>query len=81
MGRANIAESGKRFSSDYQPEGRGRPKGSLNLRTILRRYMEAQEPRMLADEIQIVLDDIFGKPKARKLRRRLKKKGVKMWRA
>jgi G:T/U-mismatch repair DNA glycosylase len=79
MGRSDVAECGKRFSSEYQPEGRGRPKGSLNRRTMLRRYMEAQEPRTLAAEIQIILDDIFGKQKARRLRRRLRQKGVKMW--
>ena len=76
MGRPEIASCGRRFSSEYQPAGGGRPKGARNLRTILRAYIEAQEPRPVAEEVQIVLDAVFGKRKARRLRRRLNKQRV-----
>ena len=70
MGRPDIAEVGKRFSSEYQPEGRGRPKGSPNLRTVVRRYFEEQEPRPLDAEIDILLDRILGPRAARRAKRR-----------
>ena len=73
MGWSGIASVGKRFSREYQPAGRGRPKGSPNLRTILRRYMEAQEPRPVDEQIGEWLDAILGKRKARPVRRRMKK--------
>lgn len=82
MGRANIAECGKRFSSEYQPAGRGRPKGSKNRCTILQEYFAQfaeADSRTTADDLRRVMDDIFGPRKARRRRRRLKKKGVKMW--
>jgi hypothetical protein len=64
---------GKRFSREYQPEGRGRPKGSPNLRTVLRRYFEAMEPRPVDEQIGELLDAILGKRRARPVRRRMKK--------
>ncbi len=73
MGRANIAECGKRFTSEYQPAGRGRPKGSLNRRTIVRAYFEAQEPPKPEELIQAVLDEIFGKKRKRRKRARKRK--------
>jgi len=73
MGRHDIAEVGKRFTSEYQPAGRGRPKGSLNCRTILKAWLEARTPRPPEEEIQTMLDAVLGKRKARRVRRRLKK--------
>ena len=73
MGWSGISTVGKRFTSEYQPAGRGRPKGSPNLRTILRCYMEAQTPRPVDDQIGEMLDAILGKRKARPVRRRLKR--------
>ena len=64
---------GKRFSREYQPAGRGRPKGSPNLRTVLRAFMEAQEPRPVDEQIGELLDAILGKRRARPVRRRMKK--------
>jgi hypothetical protein len=72
MGRSNIAEVGKRFSSEYQPTKRGRPKGSLNSRTILRRYLEQQEPLTPEKRLQQILDAVSGKRRARRVRRRIK---------
>ncbi len=72
MGRANIAECGRRFTSEYQPAGRGRPKGSRNRQTIVRAYFEAREPRPLEEVIEMLLDEVFGKK--RKGRRRVKTK-------
>ena len=72
MGRSNIAEVGKRFSSEYQPANRGRPKGSLNLRTILRHHLEQQDPPTPEEELQPILDAVFGKRRARRVRRRIK---------
>ncbi len=68
MGRANITECGKRFTSEYQPAGRGRPKGSLNRRTILMAYLEALEPRTPEDVIRAILETVFGKKKARRMK-------------
>jgi phosphoserine phosphatase len=82
MGRSDIAECGKRFSSEYQPAGRGRPKGSLNYRTRMEEYFKQfadEDARTPESELRRVMDEIFGKRKARRLRRRLRKKGVKMW--
>ena len=73
MGWSGIASVGKRFSREYQPAGRGRPKGSPNLRTVLRAFMEAQEPRPLDEQIGELLDAILGKKRARPLRRTMKK--------
>jgi len=75
MGRANIAECGRRFTSEYQPAGRGRPKGSRNRQTIVRAYFEAQEPRPLEEVIEMLLDEVFGKK--RKGRRQRKISGAK----
>jgi hypothetical protein len=69
MGRSNISECGRRFTSEYQPEGRGRPKGSLNRSTIVRAYFEAQEPRPLEDEIKEFLAAILPKKKPKRRRR------------
>ena len=76
MGWAGIASVGRRFSREYQPEGRGRPKGSPNLRTVLRRYFE-QDARTPADEIAELLDAILGKRRARPVRRRLEREEAK----
>jgi hypothetical protein len=70
MGRANIAECGRRFTSEYQPAGRGRPKGSRNRQTILRAYLEEREPPEPEEVIKVILDHVFGKK--RKGRRRVK---------
>lgn len=70
MGRANIAECGRRFTSEYQPAGRGRPKGSRNRSTILRAYMKAMEPPAEEELIQALLDRVFGKKAKRKSKRR-----------
>lgn len=69
MGRANIAEVGKRFSSDYQPTGRGRPKGSLNKRTILASYLrdEFDASEQIINQILLI---VFGPKQARKMRKR-----------
>ena len=72
MGRSNIAEVGKRFSSEYQPAKRGRPKGSLNARTIFRHYLEQQDPLTPEEKLQQILDAVFGKRRARRVRRRIK---------
>lgn len=77
MGWSNIATVGKRFSSEYQPARCGRPKGSPNLRTVLRRYLEAQKPRPLDEQVGQILDAIFGKRKARRVRRRMKRAEAK----
>jgi hypothetical protein len=68
MGRANIAECGRRFTSEYQPAGRGRPKGSLNRQTILRAYLEEREPPAPEEVIRIILDEVFGKKRTRRRR-------------
>lgn len=62
MGRSNIAEVGKRFSSEYQPVNRDRPKGSLNARTIFRHYLEQQDPPTSEEKLQQILDAVYGKP-------------------
>ncbi|HZE72956.1 MAG TPA: hypothetical protein VE135_25870 [Pyrinomonadaceae bacterium] len=72
MSRTNIAEVGKRFSSEYQPAKRGRPKGSLNSRTILRLYLEQQDPPTAQEVIDQILNAAFGKRRARRIRRRMK---------
>jgi hypothetical protein len=69
MGRSNISECGRRFTSEYQPAGRGRPKGSLNRSTIVRAYFESQEPRPLEDEIKELLAVIFGKKRPKRRRK------------
>jgi hypothetical protein len=70
MGRSDIANYGKRFSTEYQPAGRGRPKGSLNRQTIVRAYFAATEPRTPELVIEAILVEIFGPREARKYRRR-----------
>ncbi len=70
MGRANIAECGRRFTSEYQPAGRGRPKGSLNRQTILRAFLEAQEPRTPEEVIGAILDHVFGRKRRKKAKPR-----------
>lgn len=72
MGRSNIAEVGRRFSSEYQPAKRGRPKGSLNSQTILRHYLEQLDPPTPEERLQQILDAVFGKRRARRVRRRIK---------
>ncbi len=69
MSRSNISECGRRFTSEYQPARRGRPKGSLNRSTIVRAYFEAQEPRPLEDEIKELLTIILGKKRPKRRRR------------
>jgi hypothetical protein len=69
MGRADIANYGKRFSTEYQPARRGRPKGSLNRRTILRAWLTEREPTQ-PELIEALLVEVFGKRKARRIRRR-----------
>ena len=71
MGRANIFEVGKRFSSEYQPAHRGRKKGSRNFRTIAREYFRAMEPETTEEKLNALLDAIFGKKRARRVRRKL----------
>lgn len=67
MGRSNIAEVGKRFSSEYQPANRGRPKGSLNKQTILRHWLEDSDtPEKIIEQILLA---VFGKKRARRMRR------------
>jgi hypothetical protein len=72
MGRSNISEVGRRFSSTYQPRKRGRPKGSLNSRTIFRLYLEQHDPPTPEKQLQQILDAVFGKRRARRVRRRIK---------
>jgi hypothetical protein len=69
MGRPNIAEVGKRFSSKYQPAGRGRPKGSLNRRTMLENYLrdDCEATERVINQICVV---VFGPKAARKMRKR-----------
>ena len=69
MGRSNIAEVGKRFSSEYQPSNRGRPKGSLNYRTIFRHYLEQMDPPTPEEKLLQILDAVFGKRRGRRVRR------------
>lgn len=40
---ANKLDNLKKFTSDYQPENNGRPKGSLNRSTIARKWLEVNE--------------------------------------
>lgn len=79
MGWSGISKVGKRFSKEYQPAGRGRPKGSLNSRTILRNYFEqfAREERTTDEQIAEWLDAILGKRRARPIRRRLEREEAK----
>jgi len=79
MGWSGIAGVGKRFSREYQPAGRGRPKGSPNLRTILRRHFEQfeREERPPEEQIGEFLDAILGKKRARPVRRKMKKAEAK----
>lgn len=69
MGRSNISEVGKRFSSQYQPGGRGRPKGSLNKRTILQNYLrdDCEATEQVINQICVI---VFGPRQARKMRKR-----------
>jgi len=69
MGRPNIAETGKRFTSEYQPAGRGRPKGSLNRRTVLQRYLrdDCEATEQVINQICVI---VFGPRQARKMRKR-----------
>jgi hypothetical protein len=69
MGRPNIAETGKRFTSEYQPAGRGRPKGSLNKRTVLQHYLrdECEATERVINQICVI---VFGPQRARKMRKR-----------
>ncbi len=69
MGRAYISESGRRFTSEYQPANRGRPKGSLNRRTILRAWIEAAVPQEPEATIQAMLNVVFEKKKGKRRRR------------
>ncbi|PYS94313.1 MAG: hypothetical protein DMF64_01615 [Acidobacteria bacterium] len=73
MGRSNIAEVGKRFSTEHQPAGRGRPKGSRNYKTILRERLQAQEPATPEEVIEEILETVFGKRRARRSVRRRQK--------
>jgi len=68
MGRSNISEVGRRFSSEYQPANRGRKKGSRNRRTILRDYLrdECDTPSQVIEQFIIAA---FGKPRARRMRK------------
>jgi hypothetical protein len=74
MGRSDIAEYGKRFTSEYQPARRGRPKGSRNRRTILRAYLEEREPPPPEEVIRLILEEVFGRKTARRIRRGRKMK-------
>src|SRR5262245_17909373 len=68
MGRHNISETGRRFSSEYQPAKRGRRKGSLNRATILRCYLEREQaPEEIIDQILVA---VFGKRGMRRMRRK-----------
>jgi len=51
MGNPNPNES-TRFTSDNQPEGRGRPKGALSVKTTLKQLLESE----------IDWKDLAGKP-------------------
>jgi hypothetical protein len=74
MGRQDIAQCGKRFTSEYQPARRGRPKGSLNRQTILRAWLEEREPPTPEEVICAILEEVFGRKTARRVfRRRVKK--------
>lgn len=73
MGRSDIAQFGKRFSSEYQPASRGRPKGSLNKRTILRAYLEERDAP--EEIITAFLEEVFGRKTARRIRRRRRRPG------
>jgi hypothetical protein len=69
MPRSDIAEVGKRFSSEYQPARRGRPKGSLNKRTRLENYLqdECMATERVINQICVI---VFGPKEARKMRKR-----------
>lgn len=69
MPRPDIAEVGKRFSSEYQPTRRGRPKGSLNKRTRLENYLseECMATERVINQICVI---VFGPKEARKMRKR-----------
>lgn len=79
VSRPDIVNCGRRFSSEYQPERRGRPKGSRNRKTILRAYLEAQEPPTPGRVIDAVLEEVFGRRVGRRLarRRRARPKAIK----
>ncbi len=72
MGRPNIAEVGKRFSSEYQPANRGRKPGSRNRKTILQEFLRDD---LDATEVEInrLLLVVFGPQQARKMRKQSSK--------
>ncbi|MDQ3255608.1 MAG: hypothetical protein M3R15_17200 [Acidobacteriota bacterium] len=70
MSRPEIVNCGRRFSAEYQPAGRGRPKGSRNRQTILRAYLEAMEPPTAGEVIDAFLEEVFGRRDGRRLARR-----------
>ena len=69
MGRSNISEVGKRFSSEYQPTNRGRKKGVPNKQTMLKRFL-ADEMDATAEGGNNICLIVFGPKEARKLRKR-----------
>jgi hypothetical protein len=69
VGRANIANAGKRFSSEYQPASRGRKKGVPNRKTMLRQFLR-DELDAAAHEIDQICLIVFGPKEARKMRKR-----------
>jgi len=52
-GKTRKMPKGKEFSSEYQPESNGRPKGSVSLETRVRRLLEGDERLPAAIEATI----------------------------
>jgi len=69
MGRSNISEVGKRFSSEYQPANRGRKKGVRNRQTVLREFLR-DELDATERDINNLCIAVFGPKQARKMRKR-----------
>lgn len=69
MGRPDISNVGKRFSSEYQPANRGRKKGVPNKKTRLKEFLR-EELDAAAHEIDQICLIVFGPVEARKMRKR-----------
>jgi hypothetical protein len=63
VGNPNIHKHSKPFTSENQPEGRGRPKGSKSIKTILDNYLEVTKnlKNPLTNELEeLSIKDLIG---------------------